>query len=89
MENKKIKSVKRNRVEYIPAYGESRMWQSRKQMGDALIEWVHEDVILNCPLFEIEYEEEIPLAAGLDELKDELRKALTLIHKLCVTVPRT
>ena len=65
------------------------MLRTDSTFGKSLNEWVTEDVIRNCPLFEIEYEEEIPLAAGLDELKDELRKALTLIHKLCVTVPRT
>ena len=85
---KEIKSVKRNGHIYNKCLG-TQIWQSKATFGGSLNEWVTEDVIRNCPLFEIEYEEEIPLAAGLDELKDELRKALTLIHKLCVTVPRT
>jgi len=85
---KEIKSVKRNGHIYNKCLG-TQIWQSKATFGGSPNEWVTEDVILNCPLFEIEYEEEIPLAAGLDELKDELRKALTLIHKLCVTVPRT
>ena len=85
---KEIKSVKRNGHIYNKCLG-TQIWQSKATFGGSLNEWVTEDVIRNCPLFEIEYEEETPHAAGLDELKDELRKALTLIHKLCVTVPRT
>ena len=85
---KEIKSVKRNGHIYNKCLG-TQIWQSKATFGGSLNEWVTEDVIRNCPLFEIEYEDTIPLTAGLDELKDELRKALTLIHKLCVTVPRT
>jgi hypothetical protein len=52
---KKIKSVKRNGLEYNRAAVD--YWLSTVRIG-TLTEWVHEDVIRNCPLFEVEYEKE-------------------------------
>lgn len=55
---KKIKSVKRNGTPYNHAgYGD--IWHSVNPLpGSGVKEWVHEDVIRNCPLFEVEYEKE-------------------------------
>ena len=55
---KKIKSVKRNGTPYNHAgYGD--LWHSVNPLpGSGVTEWVHEDVIRNCPLFEVEYEKE-------------------------------
>ena len=50
---KKIKSVKRNGVGYNRAAVD--YWSSTVRIG-TLTEWVTEDVIRNCPLFEVEYE---------------------------------
>ena len=52
---KKIKSVKRNGLGYNRAAVD--YWSSTVRIG-TLTEWVHEDVIRNCPLFEVEYEKE-------------------------------
>ncbi len=52
MAMKKIKSVKRNGVEY-EEYG--LYWRSNVASTE-IAEWVHEDVILACPLFEVEFE---------------------------------
>lgn len=55
---KKIKSVKRNGTPYNHAgYGD--IWHSVNPLpGSGVKEWVHENVIRNCPLFEVEYEKE-------------------------------
>ena len=55
---KKIKSVKRNGTPYNHAgYGD--IWHSVNPLpGSGVKEWIHEDVIRNCPLFEVEYEKE-------------------------------
>ena len=52
---KKIKSVKRNGVNYDQIGID--YWSTRVRQG-TLSEWVSEDVIRNCPLFEVEYEPE-------------------------------
>ena len=55
---KKIKSVKRNGLRYYVS-GCGNIWQSEKSINNSgLAEWITEDVIRNCPLFEVEYEKE-------------------------------
>jgi len=78
---KKIKSVTRNGHIYVKCPG-SQIWQSKVTFGLALQEWVTEDVILNCPLFEIEYEEEIPFDPEIEELKKQLQYCTEGLEKI-------
>jgi len=61
MTNRKIKSVKRKDTGMIyekPFFDDSKTWRSISDNKDSLYEWVPEEVILVCPLFEVEYEPE-------------------------------
>lgn len=78
---KRIKSVKRNGSEYVRCLG-TEIWQSRATFGNSLQEWVTEDVIFNCSLFEIEYEEEIPFDPEIEELKKQLQYCTEGLEKI-------
>ena len=81
MENKKIKSVKRNGHIYNKCLG-TQIWQSKATFGGSLNEWVTEDVILNCALFEIEYEDTIPFDPEIEELKKQLKYWIKGLEKI-------
>ncbi len=70
MKTKKIKSVKKG-DEYFN-YFKNGLWQGSIFHG-AYSEFVSEEVILACPLFEIEYEEELT----------DLKKFYNTIQDIC------
>ena len=60
MENRKIKSVRRkdNSMSYRRYAGRTNFWVSNTVNEADYYEYIPEEVILNCPLFEVEYESE-------------------------------
>lgn len=79
---KKIKSVKKNGIPFREGL-QPGMWISTFPRGETKVfECVTEDTILNCSLFEVGYENSEE--TDIQELKDALREALTLVCKLAV-----
>jgi len=69
---KKIKSVKKNGVKFV-WQPHLEFWVSEIGNARGVLEYVSEEVILSCPLFEIEYEEE----------PSELEKFYNTIQGIC------
>lgn len=75
MTNRKIKSVRRKDTGMIyERYANTKStWQSISWNNDNVYEWVSEEIILNCPLFEVEYEPEPKIWRAEGTYEGEIR----------------